>query len=121
MTHPELTRSLHHLALRTADLDALLAFYQRWFGLSLVRDLRPRSLWLGLAGRAVLMLERAGQDEPPIPTGSLELVAFAASPEERRNVRARLLAEARLEAETEHTLYFRDPDGRRVALSSYPW
>jgi hypothetical protein len=26
-----------------------------------------------------------------------------------------------IEAETPHTIYFRDPDGRRVALSDYPF
>jgi catechol 2,3-dioxygenase-like lactoylglutathione lyase family enzyme len=107
--------TIHHLALRTHDVDRLLAFYQQWFGLTLVRDLRPRSVWLGL-GEGVLMIELANDGEPGIAEGSLELVAFRVTVAERQALRSRVA----LEAETEHTLYFRDPDGRRVAVSSYP-
>jgi catechol 2,3-dioxygenase-like lactoylglutathione lyase family enzyme len=107
--------AIHHLALRTRDVDRLLAFYQQWFGLAVVRDMRPRSVWLGL-GAGVLMIELADEKEPAIALGSLELVAFRVTVEERQALRARVP----LEAETEHTLYFRDPDGRRVAVSSYP-
>lgn len=111
---------LHHIALRVLDLDAALQFYQHWFGLICVRDQRPRSVWLSLDPRSVLMLERRGQGEPGPSSGSLELLAFATSVEQRASQRAALIAQGMLEAETEHTLYFRDPEGRRVALSSYP-
>jgi catechol 2,3-dioxygenase-like lactoylglutathione lyase family enzyme len=109
--------ALHHLALRTRDVDRLLAFYGEWFGFTIARDLRPRSVWLALSG-AVLMIERSEAEEPPVPVGTLELVAFRVTVEERQAIRARL-GDA-LEAATEHTLYFRDPDGRRVGVSSYP-
>jgi catechol 2,3-dioxygenase-like lactoylglutathione lyase family enzyme len=112
--------ALHHLALRTRNLDALAAFYRDWFGFQVVRDARPRSLWLGLEHGAVLMIEHAQEDEPAPDPRSLELLAFRSSLAERAGLRDRLLVEGMLEAETEHTLYFRDPDGRRVALSSYP-
>lgn len=110
---------LHHLALRTRDVATLARFYQEWFGLPVVRDASPRSLWLALEGDAVLMVEAADAGEPPIPEGSLELVALRVSVEQRAALRARLLAAGRLEAETAHTVYFRDPDGRRVGASSY--
>jgi catechol 2,3-dioxygenase-like lactoylglutathione lyase family enzyme len=113
--------TLHHLALRTRDLERLLAFYRRWLELPIVRDQRPRSVWLGIEPSGLLMLEKAGPDDPPIPARSRELVAFAITAEERVRVRARLLEEGLLEGETEQTLYFRDPDGRRVGLSSYRW
>jgi catechol 2,3-dioxygenase-like lactoylglutathione lyase family enzyme len=106
---------IHHLALRTRHVDRLLAFYQQWFGLTIVRDMRPRSVWLGL-GEGVLMIELAGETEPAIAQGSLELVAFRVTVEQRQALHSQLA----LEAETEHTLYFRDPDGRRLAVSSYP-
>ncbi|HEX5658413.1 MAG TPA: VOC family protein [Polyangiales bacterium] len=106
---------IHHLALRTHDVDRLVAFYREWFGLHEVRDSRPRSVWLGL-GEGVLMIELANESEPSIAAGSLELLAFRVTVEQRQALRARVV----LEAETEHTLYFRDPDGRRVAVSSYP-
>ncbi len=112
--------SLHHLALRVQDLDAVHAFYAQWFGLTIVRDLRPRALWLGLGEHSVLMLEIRAQHEPVIDARSMELVAFTISGDERQSMRTRLVAQHMLEAETEHTLYFRDPEGRRVALSSFP-
>ncbi len=59
------------------------------------------------------MLERAGDGEPRVPAGTMDLVAFAV--EDKEAWRGRIA----VEAETEHTLYFRDPDGRRVAVSSY--
>lgn len=110
---------VHHIALRTADVASLAEFYRDYLGLVTWRDHRPRALWLGL-DTAVLMIERREESEPRVPSHTLELIAFAGSPDERLRLRARLLEEQRLEAETEHTVYFRDPDGRRVALSSYP-
>jgi catechol 2,3-dioxygenase-like lactoylglutathione lyase family enzyme len=106
---------IHHVALRTRDLPRLEQFYAGVLGLRVVRrDDERGSVWLALdAGGAVLMLERAGADEPEVPAGTRDLVAFAVDDKEawRRRVA--------VEAETEHTLYFRDPDGRRVAVSSY--
>lgn len=111
---------VHHIALRARDVDALVRFYVDLLGLSVVRDARPRSVWLGL-GDARLMIESRDADEPDVPAGSLELVAFAATEDERRSLRAKLVAMDALEAETAHTLYFRDPEGRRVGVSSYPF
>ena len=51
----------------------------------------------------------------------MELVAWQVDAQDRAAVRARLAAEGvPIEHETEHTTYFRDPDGRRVAVSTYP-
>jgi catechol 2,3-dioxygenase-like lactoylglutathione lyase family enzyme len=113
--------SLHHLALRTFDLERLLAFYTTWLDCPIAGDQRPRSVWLAITPDARLMLERAAPEEPTIPARSLELVAFHVTGEERTRLRARLVAADMLEWETEHTLYTRDPDGRRVGFSSYPW
>lgn len=63
------------------------------------------------------MLERRDEGEPAVPPGSKELVAFAVS----SSVTARLTeARVAIEARTPYTLYVRDPDGRRIGLSSYP-
>ena len=63
------------------------------------------------------MLERREGSEPTVPPGSKELVAFAVS----REMIARLEeAGIAIEVRTPYTLYVRDPDGRRVGLSSYP-
>jgi catechol 2,3-dioxygenase-like lactoylglutathione lyase family enzyme len=111
---------LHHLALRTPDVSRLVTFYRAWFGLDVARDAAPRAVWLALDPMAVLMIEQAQPGEPGIPGGSLELLALALSSEERAALRERLVRAGLLEAETQHTLYFRDPDGRRVGVSSYP-
>ncbi len=104
---------IHHVALRTRDLERLERFYCGVLGLIVVRrDDARGSVWLD-AGGTVLMLERAAEGEPPVPAGTMDLVAFAV--EDKEMWRGRIA----VEAETERTLYFRDPDGRRVAVSSY--
>lgn len=106
---------VHHLAFRTDDLEALERFYADVLGLAVSRR-SERSIWLD-AGGSIVMLERRDDDEPGVPDGSKELVAFAVSPEVLARVQA---ARIEIEARTSYTLYVRDPDGRRVGLSSYP-
>lgn len=112
---------LHHLALRTRDLAALEAFYVDVLALRTVRRNDERSVWLALGNDAVLMIERATDDEPRPDPRSLDLFAFAcASVVERDAIERRLAArDVAVEARTTHTLYFRDPDGRRVGVSTY--
>jgi catechol 2,3-dioxygenase-like lactoylglutathione lyase family enzyme len=106
---------IHHVAFRTTDLVRLERFYCDVLGFVVLRrDDARGSVWLD-AGGAVLMLERAVPDEPPLPDRSMELLAFAV--EDKEPWRSRVA----VEAETAHTLYFRDPDGRRLAVSSYPF
>jgi catechol 2,3-dioxygenase-like lactoylglutathione lyase family enzyme len=104
---------IHHVALRTPDLGRLERFYAGVLGLAVMRrDDARGSVWLE-AGGAILMLERAGAAEPLVPAGTKDLVAFAVDDLDPWRDRVAV------EAETEHTLYFRDPDGRRVAVSTY--
>jgi catechol 2,3-dioxygenase-like lactoylglutathione lyase family enzyme len=112
---------LHHLALRTRDVDALEAFYVGLLGLSCVRRDGTRSVWLAM-GDAVLMIERADEIEPGPDSRSMELVAFAARDvAERDAIEGRLLLrDVAIESRTAHTIYVRDPDGRRVGVSTYP-
>jgi glyoxylase I family protein len=112
---------VHHLALRTADLARLEHFYVDALGLAVIRRQDGgRSVWLD-AGGAIVMLERRDDGEPEIPVGSKELVAFTVAPETRASCIHRLTgAGFAVEAATEFSLYVRDPDGRRVGLSSYP-
>jgi catechol 2,3-dioxygenase-like lactoylglutathione lyase family enzyme len=118
MTRPEIG-SMHHVALRTSDVDRLEQFYAGVLGLPAVRrDALRGSVWLRL-GDGVLMLERADADEPAVPAATRELIAF--SVEDRDAWRSWLAAAGvPIEGATEHTLYFRDPDGRRLAVSTYP-
>jgi catechol 2,3-dioxygenase-like lactoylglutathione lyase family enzyme len=110
---------IHHVALRTAQLAALRRFYEGVLGLSVLRTAEGR-VWLDAAG-TLLMLEEAAPGEPPIPSGSMELLAFEIAPEERAAREAALArAGVHIEGETDFSFYVRDPDGRRLALSHYP-
>lgn len=118
---------LHHIALGARDLEVIAAFYRNQLGLREAgrhheADGRLRSIWLDLGG-PVLMIERT---EAPahrvqgVGAGPF-LLAFGVEPSERDAVRRSLAAAGcPIEARTEHTIYFRDPEGNRVALSSYP-
>ena len=110
---------IHHVAFRTRDLPRLEAFYCGLLGLAPTRR-SEGSIWLA-AGDAHLMLERRDEGEPDVPEGTREIVVFAIGPEERA-LYTRKLEEAGVpvEAETGFTVYFRDPDGRRVGLSHHP-
>jgi len=111
---------VHHLAFRTGDLEKLERFYVDALGLAVVRRNEARSVWLDASG-TIVMLEMRETGEPSLPTGSKELAAFAIEPDTRALYTERLArAGALIETSTEFTLYVRDPDGRRIGLSSYP-
>jgi catechol-2,3-dioxygenase len=111
---------IHHIALRTNDLTRLEQFYTAVFALEVTRRDGSRSVWLN-AGGTILMLERAEVDEPSIPSASMEFLCFGLTPAEVSACVGRLeAANVSVEARTRSTLYFRDPDGRRVGVSAYP-
>lgn len=104
---------VHHIALRTNDRRALERFYRDILGLRTIQKTK-RSTWLD-AGGTILMIEERNRGEPGIAKGSLELVAFGVT----KRLHAKLAKKLAIEASTEFTSYFRDPDGRRVAISHY--
>jgi catechol 2,3-dioxygenase-like lactoylglutathione lyase family enzyme len=111
---------LHHLALRVRDCRAAAAFYGGVLGLrEIARHGEPgamRSIWFAL-GDAVLMLEHDLLGEGPTE-GSGHLVALAV--DDLAAAEARLAAAGvRITERTAFTLYTADPDGHRVALSTY--
>lgn len=114
-------RAVHHLAFRTHDLDGLAAFYRDVVGLAPREGGTPgRSVWFEL-GEGIVMIERAEPGEPGVAQGTLELVGFTVRPEEMPATRARLETQGiALEGATRFSLYFRDPEGRRLAFSHYP-
>jgi catechol-2,3-dioxygenase len=111
--------AVHHIALRTDDVTGLATFYHDMFGLIVARDLLPRALWLGLTGEAMLMIEQKTEGEPPPSRASMEMFAFRVDEPGRRMVRQRAIDAGCFDDETEQTVYLRDPEGRRVAVSTF--
>lgn len=110
---------LHHLALRTASIEAVALFYQQILGLAVVRDARPRSLWLRLGGGALLMIEALGPGEPAPDPASMEMFAFAVTDAEKARVRGEAVERGCFDGESAWTVYLRDPDGRRLGVSTW--
>ena len=111
---------IHHVALRTRDVGRLTAFYRDLLGLHASKTSSSESMWLD-AGGTILMLEQSSDFEPSIDPATRELIAFAIPPRDCATFEARLASSGvTVEARSEFTLYFRDPDGRRVGLSHYP-
>lgn len=110
---------LHHLALRSADVAGLARFYVEMLGLEVVRDRLPRSLWLGLGAGAVLMIEARGTEEPSPPASSMDLVALRVDDDDKAEVRRRAVAAGCFDGETAFTVYLRDPEGRRIGVSTF--
>ncbi len=122
-------RTLHHLAIKSQAPESLARFYFELFELPEIErhtDARGlRSVWLQL-GEMILMVERSGshslhevsfQDDPP----GLHLIALKIEPEEASIWRARLeSAGVKIESQSRFTLYFADPEGNRLGLSSWP-
>lgn len=110
---------LHHIAFRTGDVAALARFYCDMLGFEVVRNELPGSMWLRIDRGAVLMIEARANREPPIAPGSMELIAFRGSEHMRCEVRQKALDRNCYDGETVFTVYLRDPDGRRVGVSTY--
>jgi catechol-2,3-dioxygenase len=109
----------HHLVLRTSDVTGLAAFYCEMFDLIVARDLLPRALWLGLAQDSMLMIEAREAGEPEPAPGSMEMFALRVTPSVREVMKQRALARGCFDGETAETVYVRDPEGRRVGVSSF--
>ena len=113
---------IHHIAIKSKDPDRLASFYSGELGLPEQKRHQDeqglRSVWLTL-GDAILMIERASDGDPPPydrdPPG-LHLLALTIDPATAPAWRAKLP----IRSETAYTLYFADPEGNRLALSSYP-
>jgi hypothetical protein len=109
----------HHLALRSTDVPALARWYREMFDLIEARDLMPRSIWLGLAHDSMLMIEAREPGEPAPSASSMEMFAMRVTPSLRDVIKQRAMVRGCYDGETEHTVYVRDPEGRRVGVSTF--
>lgn len=103
----------------------MCAFYRDGLGLlERVRHFRPdgtlRSVWLAVGETSFLALERADPNEKHADRSHF-VFAFRIDREERiRAVEALRRLGIGLERETRWTIFFRDPEGNRLALSHHP-
>jgi len=122
---------LHHVAIQVRALEDVASFYREVLGLRELErhhaaDGALRSIWLDVGGGGFLALERVAQAPAPDPSfrdgrPGLFLVALRIDSAERDHVRAELVRRGiPLVHETRWTLYVRDPEGNRVALSHHP-
>jgi catechol-2,3-dioxygenase len=123
-------QGFHHLAVQVHALEEVTTFYRDVLGLpERERHLGPdgavRSIWLAV-GEGFLALERVERKPHPDPQfrdgrPGIFLVALRIDAAERARVRAELeRLRIPLVHETRWTLYVRDPEGNRVALSHHP-
>jgi len=124
--------ALHHAAVRCRDLARAEHFYAGVLGLPVLRRWPraaadgggDRSVWLALGGGGFLALERAdgGAAEPfdSAPPG-WHVVALSMERADRHSWEARLAAAGvAVERRTPFSIFFRDPEGNRLALSHWP-
>ena len=123
----------HHIALKVQDLQRCEQFYTGVLGLQIMQRHREqdgtiRSVWFDLGG-VILMLERwevsfpeeeqaASASQPP---AGWHLLALTIAPGSRGEWREKLRhAGVQFTGETACSIYFRDPENNRLALSHYP-
>ena len=118
---------LHHIALGATDVERVASFYEQVLGLAEEKrhfdeDGALRSIWLDLGG-ARLMIERT--EVSPVRVDGVGsgpfLVAVGGSDAERSTFERQIEARGgQIEARSEFSSYARDPEGNRVAVSTYP-
>lgn len=118
---------LHHLALGAHDVEAVAGFYRDVLGLIEERrhhseDGALRSIWLNLGG-ARLMIEATTAQRPTVEgigAGPF-LIALSGTQQQRMAFEEKLAqVGSGVEDCTAYTSYGRDPEGNRVAVSTYP-
>ena len=118
---------LDHIALAVRDPKASLAWYQEVLGL----ERRHEETWGDLpimvgAGNTLLALFPRNEEEAPFPTGglpSLRHIAFRADAANfeaaQRELKARGIDFTFQDHDIAHSIYFEDPDGYRLEITTY--
>lgn len=123
-------QGFHHVAIQARDVERVTAFYRDLLGFpEMTRHSRPdgslRSIWVGVPGGGFLAIEAVGGEPDPGPfkheRPGLLMLAFRIAKSERDTVVSEFArVGVPLEHETRWTVYVRDPEGNRVALSHHP-
>lgn len=123
-------QGFHHLAIQVRHLERVTAFYRDVLGLAeLQRHHRPdgslRSVWVGVPGGGFLALEEVGGEPLEGPFRSEQPGLFLLAVRIAASARAEAIASlsragVAVEYQTRWTVYVRDPEGNRVALSHHP-
>lgn len=122
--------SLHHLAVLAHDVQKVSVFYRDVLGLpEQARHRSPdgslRSVWLSLGNGGFLAVEVCVGSVEPSGFRTDEPGWLLVSLRIPRHARAQWLERlaahgVKIERESRWTVYFRDPEGNRVALSHHP-
>lgn len=121
---------IHHVAIQVHDLGPIVRFYETVLRLSryterLNDDGTLRSVWLAI-GPARLVLEQVAGDvhedaEFRTDTPGLHVLALQIDVADREGWRTHLKKQGvRIVQETAYSLFFRDPEGNRLAVTHYP-
>ncbi len=123
-------RGIHHTALISSDVERTIEFYQDILGFPLTELFENRD-YPGSShfffdvgnGNALAFFDLPGLDLGPYAEvlGGLHHLALSLPPEKWTEVRGKLeAAGVAYQLESEHSLYFPDPDGARIELISDP-
>jgi len=122
---PHIT-AIHHIALKYKNLKQAIHFYEDIFGLVRYKTHydqinEVRSCWYKM-GHCILMLERYENNEQTLTNtiAPWPLLAFTIAKCDKEMWRNKLVQHnITITAETNYTIYFKDPTGYAVALSHY--
>jgi glyoxylase I family protein len=110
---------IHHLALKVQDVETCAKFYQDILKLKLIKEQAKEeqlySKWFDCDG-SILMIER----EEGLAANNGFVITLEIELKDRPSwIEWLHQSGVEIKHQTEHTLYFQDPEGNRLALSHY--
>ena len=111
---------LHHLAFRCNDYQRVSLFYKNLFKLKEIFSQQEYSVWLKGSDDLVFMFEKAAPEEARPESNNHELICFYAKTNEKKAMIDELKSQnIEIESQTEKTIYFRDPENRKIGISDF--